>query len=165
MYVDRPRPHGRTVLLPVLATIFFAVVGAVIGALAVLVLPPTLWMFTAPVIALCLAAIVALGRHVSGLSRLEYRIAAGVLQVHRRADRWMIALDDIVAVVAVDAGTVTPEPPIRGAPWDHGGVSSARSFANRPHGNVLLNVRGEWIRLSPTDPATFLRALEGHRNG
>ena len=165
MYVDRPQPRGVTLVLPMLAALFFAVTGGVIAMLAVLVLPPTLWMFTAPVIGLCLLAIMVIGRYVSGLTRLEYRVGAGVLEIRSRDGRRWFRLDDIVEVVLADPRTAPPPPPRHGETADRSGVSSARNFANRRDGNILLNVRGEWVRLSPSDPAAFVRALGVEHGG
>ena len=159
MYVDRPRPAPRTLLLPLALALFFAAMGSVIVFLALVSLPPVLFGFTMPVIALCAAGAVATGWHLSTLIRLEYRVGDGLLEIRRGGTRLIYRLEDVTAIVPAAPPAVTDAT----GRTDRSGVASARQFGNRPGANVLVQVRGEWIRLSPTHPSAFLRAMEGER--
>jgi hypothetical protein len=163
MYVDRPRPHRSAFVLPLALATFFGVMALGIAALAVIALPPIFWVFVVPVLALCLFGIAAAMWYVAMLTSTEYRVEGDRLAISRGVTRTTCPLDAIVDILP--AGRPERRPPAEGpaAPFDWSGIHSARNFANRPDGNVLLNVGGEWIRLSPSDPRAFVAAVEAGR--
>ena len=156
MYVDRPRPDPRTLLLPLALALFFAAMGSAIVFLALVSLPPALVGFTVPVIALCAGGVAVAGWHLSTLVRLEYRVGDGLLEIRRGAARIVYRLEDGTAILPAGAPAVAGA----GVRADRSGMASARQFANRSGGNLLLQAGGEWLRLSPTDPAGFRQAVE-----
>ena len=159
MYVDKPRPHPRTLLLPLALALFFAAMGSVIVFLALVSLPPPLFGFIMPVAALCAGGVVVAGWHLSTLVRLEYRVGEGLLEIRRGTARLVYRIEDVTAIVPADAPAVTDG----GGRADRSGIASARQFANRPGHNLLVHAGGEWLRLSPDDPAGFRRAVETGR--
>lgn len=163
MYVDRPRPSPRVFILPGCLALFFAAMGSVIVVLTILALPPPVWVFIMPVILLCVAGVVTVGWYAVGLTQLEYCLGNGVLEIRRRGSRTVYRLRDVEDIASLDRTADAPPPAAAPDAPSRGGISSARRFANRSGGNLLLNVRGEWIRVSPTDPKLFLRVLEAER--
>lgn len=157
-YVDRPRPGAGALAIPALLAGFFAAMALTIAGLAVLVLPPILWIFTGPVLLLCLAGLAVSGTLLYVLTTIEYRIEGGTLTLSRGLTRARVGLDHVEGVVR------SGDRPGAGA-FDRSGTSSARNFANRSRGAVLLSADGEWLRLSPTSAEEFVRALEQGRRG
>ncbi len=154
MYDDRPPPDLATLAVPVLMAIFFLSAGALIAALAVLALPPVLWVFAGPVVLLAAAAAGLSAGYARSLFRVRYTVARG--RVTLRRGRATVAF----AVQAIEH-LVRPRYPGSGPDGglDWSGISSARSFANRRDTELFLRVGGEWLRLSPTDPVRFVEAL------
>ncbi len=135
-------------------TVFFVGAGTLIAALAMLALPPVLWVFTGPVVLLAAVAAGLSAGYTRSLFRVRYTVARG--RVTLRRGRATVSF----AVQAVEH-IVRPRYPGSGpdGALDWSGISSARSFANRRDTELFLRVNGEWLRLSPTDPVRFVEAL------
>lgn len=154
MYDDRPSPDLGTLAVPVLMTVFFVGAGTAIAALAVLALPPLLWVFTGPAVLLAAVAAGMSAGYARSLFRVRYTVQQG--HVALRRGRAFVAfpvqgLEHIVRPRYPGSG------PDGGLDWS--GISSARSFANRRDTELFLRVHSEWLRVSPTDPVRFVEAL------
>lgn len=135
-------------------TVFFTGMGTAIAMLAVLALPPLLWVFTGPAVLLAVAAAGLSASYARSLFRVRYTVARGRVTLRRGRAVVTFALQEVEHIVQPRYPGSGPD---GGLDWS--GISSARSFANRRDTELLLRVGGEWLRVSPTDPVRFVEAL------